>query len=49
LNDLKLGCPILVANCFKEIWVCFKLMGALALALPKSDKLSLSASASNSL
>jgi hypothetical protein len=29
LNLLKLGCPILLANCFKENSVCFKLIGAL--------------------
>jgi hypothetical protein len=47
LNALKLGCPILLANCFKENSVCFKLVGAFASAPPKSDKLSLSQSASN--
>jgi len=45
LNVLKLGCPIFSAHCFKENSVCFKLIGALPLAPPKSDKSSLSASA----
>jgi len=48
LNALKLGCAILLANCFKENSVCFKLIGALPSALPKSDESSLSYSASNS-
>ena len=34
LNALKLGCPILLANCFKENSVCFKLIGALPSAPP---------------
>jgi len=42
LNALKLRCPILFANCFKENSVCFKLIGALPSAPPKSDKSSLS-------
>jgi len=29
LKTLKLGCPILLANCFKENSICFKLIGAL--------------------
>jgi hypothetical protein len=44
----KLGCPILLANCFKENSVCCKLIGALPSAPPKSDESSLPASASNS-
>jgi len=48
LNVLKSGCPILLANCFKENWVCFKLIGALPSAPPRSDESSLSASALNS-
>ena len=27
-NALKLGCPILLANCFKQKSVCYKLIGA---------------------
>jgi len=42
LNVLKLGCPILLATCFKENSVCFKLIGAVPSALPKSDESSLS-------
>jgi len=38
LKALKLGCPILWANCFKENSVCFKLIGVLASAPPKSDE-----------
>jgi len=48
LNALKLGCPILLANCCKENSVCFKLIEALPLAPPKFDESSLSSSASNS-
>jgi len=48
LNSLKLGCPILLANCFKENSVCYKLIGAMPSALPKSDESSLSYSESNS-
>jgi len=42
LNALKLGYPILLANYFKENSVCFKLIGALPSAPPKSDELSIS-------
>jgi len=42
LNALKLGCPILLANCFKENSVCFNLIGALPSAPPTSDESSLS-------
>jgi len=42
LNILKLSCPILLANCFKENPFCFKLIGALPLAPPKSNESSLS-------
>jgi hypothetical protein len=42
LNALKLGCPIHLANYFKENSVCFKLIGALPSAPRKSDKSSLS-------
>jgi hypothetical protein len=42
LKALKLGCPILLANCFKENLVWFKLSGALGSAPPKSDESSLS-------
>jgi len=42
LNVLKLGCPILLANCFKENSICFKLIGTMPSAPPKSDKSSLS-------
>jgi len=48
LNVLKLGYHILLANCFKENPVCIKVMEAWPLAPPKSDKSSLSTSASNS-
>jgi len=41
-NALKSGCPILLANCFKENSICFKLIGALPSAPPKSDESSLS-------
>jgi len=37
-NELKLGCPILLANCFKENSICFKLIGTLPSAPPKSDE-----------
>jgi len=46
LNVLKLGCPILSANCFKENSVCFKLMGDWLSAMLKSDESSLPYSAS---
>jgi len=46
-NALQLGCSILLPNCFKENSVCCKLIGALTLAAPKSDKSSLSSSVSN--
>jgi len=46
LNALLLACPILLANCFKENSVCFKLTGSLPSAPPKSDESSLSSSAS---
>jgi len=46
LNALKLGCPIPVANCFKENSVCFRLIGGLPSASPKSDELLLSSGAS---
>jgi len=42
LNVLKLGCPILLANCLKENSLCFKLIRALRSAPPKSDESSLS-------
>jgi len=42
LNMLKLGGPILLANCFKENAVCLKRIGAWASATPKSHELSLS-------
>jgi len=42
LNALELACPILLANCFKEKWVCFRLTGSVVYTLPKSDKSSLS-------
>jgi len=42
LNKLKLGCPILLANCLKENSVRFMLIGALPSAPPKSDESSLS-------
>jgi hypothetical protein len=45
LNVLKLGCPILLANCFKENSICFRLIGGLPSALPKSDESSLSSAA----
>jgi len=48
LNALKSGCPILLANCFKENSVCFRPIGGLPSALPKSDELSLSSAASYS-
>jgi len=48
-NALKLGCLILLANCFKEISVCFSVIGGVPAAPPKSDKLSLSSAASYSL
>jgi hypothetical protein len=48
LNAPKLGCPIVLASCYKEYSVCFKLIGALPLALCMSGEFSLSASASNS-
>ena len=47
LKVLKFGCPIHVANCFKENSVCFKLSRNIPPALPKSNKLSLSSSAWN--
>ena len=49
LNALKLGCPILLANCFKVNCVCFRLIGGLPSAPPKSNKLLLSSAASYSL
>jgi len=42
LNAPMLGCPILLANCFKENSICFKLIWALPSAPPKSNKSSLS-------
>jgi len=42
LNVLKLGCPILLANCFKENSICFRLFRALPSAPPGSDELLLS-------
>jgi len=42
VEGTKLGCPILLANCFKENSVCFMLIGALPSAPPKSDASSLS-------
>jgi len=48
LNPLKLGCPILLANCFKENSVCFRLIGGLPSAPPKSDESLLSSAASYS-
>jgi hypothetical protein len=42
LNALKLGGPILLANCFKENSICFKQIGSLPSALPKSYESSLS-------
>jgi len=45
-NALKLGCPILLANCCKENSVCFKLIGALPSGPLMSDESSLSYSAS---
>jgi len=48
LKVLKLGWPIRLANCFKENSICFKLIGALPLAPPQSDKSSLAYSASYS-
>ena len=47
LKALKLGCPIFLANCFKEDSVCFRQIGALHSAPPKSDKSSLSYYASD--
>jgi len=49
LKALKLGCLILLANCFKENSICFRLIGGLPSAPPKSDKSSLSWAASYSL
>ena len=42
LNIQKLRCTILLANCFKEKSVYSNLIGALPLAPPKSNELSLS-------
>jgi len=47
-EELMLGCPILVPNCFKENSICFKLIDTLPWAVPNSDKLSLLSSASYS-
>jgi len=38
LKVLKLGCHILLANCFKENFFYFKLIGGVPSPLPKSDK-----------
>jgi len=38
LKSLKLGCCMLLANCFKENSVCFKLIGAMPSAPPRSDE-----------
>jgi len=38
LKALKLCCLILLANCFLENFICFKLIEALSLAPPKSDE-----------
>jgi len=48
LKALKLCYPILLANCFKENSVCFKVIVTLPSAPHKSDESSLSVSASNS-
>jgi len=48
LNIQKLDCRILLANCFKENSVWFKLIRAWTSASPKSDESSFSASALNS-
>jgi len=46
LNALKLGCPIVWVNCFKENTVCFRLIWGLPSAPLKSNKWSLSSAAS---
>jgi len=38
LNALQLGCPVLLANYFKENSVCFKLIQGLPSAPPESDE-----------
>jgi len=48
LNALKLGCPILFTNCFNENSICFRLIGGLSSAPPKSNKMLLSPAASYS-
>jgi len=48
LNALKLGCPILLANWFKENSICFRLFGGLPSAPAKSDKWSRSSATSYS-
>jgi hypothetical protein len=39
LKVLKLGCPILLVNCFKESFVCYKLIGTLPWAPPNPNEL----------
>jgi hypothetical protein len=46
MNSHKLGCPIRLANCFKENPVCFRLNQGLPSVPPKSDELSLLTAAS---
>jgi len=48
LNALLLACPILLAKCLKENSVCFRMIGGLPSAPPRSDILVLSSSASYS-
>jgi hypothetical protein len=48
LKTLELDCPILLGNCFKENSVCYRLIGGLPSAPPKSDEVSLTSAASHS-
>jgi len=48
LDALKLGCCILLAACFKENSICFRLIGGMPAAPSKSDKSCLASAASHS-
>jgi len=46
VNAMLVACPILLANCSKEILLSFRLIGGLPWLPPKSNKLSLTSSTS---